>query len=63
MSKDAAALQEKYQNCQLSMDREKSFVFIAESVTNQVLQYLYKKKKNLKIKKKNKKQTNKQVLQ
>ena len=62
MSKDAAALQEKYQNCQLSMGREKSFVFIAESVTNQVLQYLYKKK-NLKIKKINKKQTNKQVLQ
>lgn len=46
MSKNAAALQVKYLNCQLSMDREKSYVvFIAESVTNQVLQCLYKKKK------------------
>ena len=57
MSKNAAALQVKYLNCQLSMDREKSYVvFIAESVTNQVLQCLYKKKK-----KKKKLKTNKQT--
>ena len=56
MSKNAAALQVKYLNCQLSMDREKSYVvFIAESVTNQVLQCLYKKKKKKKLK------TNKQT--
>ena len=56
MSKNAAALQVKYLNCQLSMDTEKSYVvFIAESVTNQVLQCLYKKKVKKKKKKKKKK--------